>query len=234
MKKSTPSVDFLRYTILVSTHFSAQRLLEILALLLVLMFFVWVYGNRSTDRYDPIVQDATVEQYQVVAFGDSIIEGLGAKPDQDFVSILEDRLNIPILNLGHRGDTTLTATLRLTEVLSHNPEIIILSLGGNDVLQGVDVEQRFRNLDYIISQIKKSDAEIILMGVRTGVWQDPYQQDFIQYAASRNIIFIPNVLEGILFNPLRLSDPVHPNNKGHEIIADRVEPILRALLNDTK
>ena len=78
----------------------------------------------------------------IVAFGDSLVEGRGATPGRDFVSLLARRLNTRIVNAGRSGDTTAAALARLdSDVLSRDPKVVIVLLGGNDYLRRVPTEQ---------------------------------------------------------------------------------------------
>lgn len=207
-----------------------RQLIALFLLVTVLLLGTWAYNSAAKNRAERPEQMVAQTDYTIVAFGDSLIEGLGAQPDKDFVALLEERTGVPILNLGKRGDTTYSALLRVDQVLSHRPEIVVVSLGGNDVLHGIPVERRLENLELLISRVRETQADILLLGVRTGIFSDAHQQSFIDFAEQQEVLYIPDVLEGILFNPGKLFDPVHPNNRGHELIADRVEPYLRLLL----
>lgn len=213
-----------------NTLLSTAKIFSLLAVMLVVLFVIWVTELARSDRYNPVTEFATEETYDVVAFGDSLIEGLGARPGEDFIALLEDRLDISILNLGRRGDTTEEALERIDQVLAFEPKIVLISLGGNDVLHGINIAERLVNLEQIIQTLQTTDADIVMLGVRTGVWKDTYERDVMLFAEQQGVIYIPDVLSGILFNPVRLSDPIHPNSRGHEVLADRIEPVLRTLL----
>src|SRR5206468_2546588 len=78
----------------------------------------------------------------IVAFGDSLVEGHGATPGHDFVSVLSRRLGVPIINAGRSGDTAEAALSRLEQaVLARNPRVVIVLLGGNDFLRRVPREE---------------------------------------------------------------------------------------------
>ena len=85
---------------------------------------------------------------RIIAFGDSLVQGVGASPGHDIVSVLSRRLGVPIVNAGRSGDTTGAALTRLdSAVLSRNPRIVIVLLGGNDMLRRVPRATTFDNLD---------------------------------------------------------------------------------------
>lgn len=209
-----------------------RSLYQILTLLCVLLFISWLYNGAFNRRYIERVYIPADTQYDVVAFGDSLIEGLGAKQSHGFIAMLSSQLNTPILNAGKRGDNTRTALGRVdTDVLRYHPKLVIISLGGNDVLRRIPVSERLYNLHIIVDKIKKSGAKIILLGPQTDGWEDKYQQDIASFAVDEQVIYVPNILEGILFNPKYLFDLIHPNDAGHQLIAGRVEPILRMVLD---
>jgi len=166
----------------------------------------------------------------IVAFGDSLVEGVGSSAGNDFVSVLERELGEPIVNLGVRGDTTTDALLRLDQVLSEDPKIVMVLLGGNDYLQQIPKAETFANLNQIVTTIHDSGAVVILLGVRGGLLRDEYQGDYQDLAQSLDTAYVPNVLDGLFGNSSLMSDAVHPNDAGYQIIADKVEPVLRELL----
>jgi acyl-CoA thioesterase-1 len=167
----------------------------------------------------------------VVAFGDSITAGVGTTGDNDYVERLSDRTGVSIINEGRSGDTTGSALGRLDgAVLSRDPDIVIVFLGGNDLLQSVPVQNRIANITTIVERIRAGGAAVILVGVGNGVL-DPFNGTLPAIAAQTGSTLVPAVLEGILGVSSLMADLIHPNNAGHAIIADRIEPALRAALS---
>jgi acyl-CoA thioesterase-1 len=167
----------------------------------------------------------------VVAFGDSITAGVGTTGDNDYVERLSDRTGVSIINEGRSGDTTGSALGRLDgAVLSRDPDIVIVFLGGNDLLQSVPVQNRIANITSIVERIRAGGAAVILVGVGNGVL-DPFNGTLPAIAAQTGSTLVPAVLEGILGVSSLMADLIHPNNAGHAIIADRIEPALRAALS---
>src|SRR5688572_18360137 len=166
----------------------------------------------------------------VVAFGDSITVGVGTTGDNDFVSRLSNRTGVAIINAGRSGDTTGSALARIdSAVLSRDADIVIVLLGGNDLLQGVPVQQRITNITSIVQQIRADGAAVILVGVGSGAI-DPFEGALAGIASQTSSTFVPAVLDGIFGVSSLMADLIHPNNAGHAIIADRIEPALRAAL----
>lgn len=166
----------------------------------------------------------------VVAFGDSLTAGVGTTGDNDYVSLLSNRTGVAIINAGRPGDTTATALARLDgAVLSRDADIVIVLLGGNDLLQSVPVQQRISNITTIVQRIRAAGAAVILVGLGNGSL-DPFEGALPGIASQTSSTLVPAVLEGIFGVPSLMADLIHPNNAGHAIMADRIEPALRAAL----
>ena len=169
----------------------------------------------------------------VIAFGDSLVEGRGSTNGRDFVSTLSQRLGVTIINAGRSGDTTGAALARLDrDVLAHSPRVVIVVLGGNDYLRHVPVNETFRNLSAIVTKIRDRGAAVVLAGVSVGLLTDPYGARYEALARETSSGLVPDILGGLMGRSDRMSDAIHPNNAGYEIIADRIAPVLEDLLDD--
>ena len=168
---------------------------------------------------------------RVIAFGDSLVEGVGASPGRDVVSLLSARVGVPIVNAGRSGDTTGTALARLdSAVLSRRPRVVIVVLGGNDFLRRIPHEETFANLDAIVDRIRERGAATILVGLSFGVFTDTYGDRYDDLARRTSSGLVPDILAGILGHPELMADQIHPNDRGYRMMADRIEPALRDLL----
>ena len=198
----------------------------LIGLALIMLVGLWYFAGRKTFYINPSRGEA------VIAFGDSLMVGVGSTPRNDLVSLLSQRLNVPIINAGRSGDTTQDALARLTsDVSSNNPRVVLVLLGGNDVLRHIPKEVTFANLGTIIDRIHAQGAAVILIGVRGKLLLDDYQKEFKKLARTKQVRYIPDVLKGIFGNPSLMSDEIHPNDKGYMQIAERVEPVLRDVLD---
>jgi acyl-CoA thioesterase-1 len=198
-------------------------LIIVLAIVLVLSLFSLV-RLRAKRRIPP-------QERPIIAFGDSLVEGFGVTAGEDFPSVLSSRLGVPIVNAGRSGDTTAMALARLErDVLVKQPRIVIVLLGGNDALQFLPKEETERNLREIVHRIRKSGAEVLLVGIRGGILHDKFEGLFEKIAEEEGARYVPNIMEGIFGHPTLLSDPIHPNAKGYAMMADRIEPVLKDML----
>ena len=127
--------------------------------------------------------------------------------------------------------TTRSAKARLKrDVLQQRPRLVMLLLGGNDILVRIPKKETFRNLGHMIDRIQKQGAQVLLIGVRGGLLADAFEGKFQALAGEKGTHFIPNVLEGILGDPKLMADPLHPNDEGYRIMAERIGPALKSLL----
>jgi acyl-CoA thioesterase-1 len=203
-----------------------MKKLSVIAAVLVglaVIYFTFFGGTQKITNYPSAGTT-------IVAFGDSLVEGVGSTNGNDFVSQLSKKVDVPIVNLGKRGDTTRDARGRLNDVFESNPKIVLLLLGGNDYLQKIPKEETFSNLQFIIESIHESGAIVILLGVRGGVLKDNFKSDFTTLSKKYGTAYVTNVLDGLIGHPDLMFDSIHPNDLGYEIIAERVSPVLNNLL----
>lgn len=176
------------------------------------------------------ILNSELKTARIVAFGDSLVAGVGSSEGNDFASLLSKRINQPIINLGKSGDTTLSALDRIQEVLSEKPTLVIILLGGNDYLRQVPIDTTFKNLGKIIDTVRNNNSEVLLLGVRGGLLKDTYNAKFKSFAKEKNVTFVPNVLDGLIGNKKYMFDTIHPNDAGYVKVADKVEQTLREVL----
>lgn len=169
----------------------------------------------------------------VIAFGDSLVEGIGATPGHDFVSVLSERLGVSIINAGLRGDTTSSALSRLNQdVLARNPRVVIVLLGGNDFLRRIPKAETFENLETIVARIRQSGSSVVLVGVSVGFFAGKYGAEYEDLARRMSTGLVPDILDDIIGHADLMYDGIHPNDRGYQMMADRLEPVLRDLVQE--
>lgn len=166
----------------------------------------------------------------IVAFGDSLIQGVGSTNSNDFVSILSRKIGMPITNLGHSGDTTADGLARISDLDKYNPKIVILLLGGNDYLKKVPITETENNLATIIKNIQNRGAIVLLLGVRGGLINDHFDSMFERLRDQYHTAYVSDVLSGLIADSRYMSDAVHPNDVGYSIITERVYGVIKGLL----
>ena len=166
----------------------------------------------------------------IIAFGDSLTYGFGAGPGEDYPSQLSTMIGTPVLNKGVNAETTENALQRLDrDVLKSNPKIVIVLLGGNDLLNRLPLETTFRNLDTIVERVQDSGALVVLVGLRN-ILGDQYGARYKELAKRRGAVFVPDIMREIISSPKLKSDQVHPNGEGYKIIAERISQALKPYL----
>jgi len=169
-----------------------------------------------------------------IAFGDSLTAGYGAEPGHDYPTLLSRRLGAEIKNFGEYGDTTRTGLDRVESVARLQPRVVLLCLGGNDALQQLPREQTFRNLAAIIDRLQQHGTFVVLIGIRSTTVRDRNASRFKRLAREKGVLYVPNMLGGVLAHPDLMSDYVHPNDQGYEVIARRLEKAVRPLMPKLK
>jgi acyl-CoA thioesterase-1 len=168
----------------------------------------------------PEIRNAQPSGENLICFGDSLTYGTGASEGQDYPSLLSEMLSKPVINAGVPGDTTSTAMRRLDQdVLSHAPRIVFITLGGNDLKNRIPKSTAFENLKIIVGKIQDEGALVVIGGIDIPFWGKGFGEAYENLAEETGSILIPNIYKGIIGNPKLMSDPIHPNAKGYEIMA---------------
>ena len=175
------------------------------------------------------------EQKNILIFGDSITAGYGVDPEQAFPSILQQKidsagLHFKIINGGLSGETSAGGLRRISWVLQRKVDIMILELGGNDGLRGIELQSTRNNLQQIITttQNKYPDIQIIIAGMQVppnlGIeYTNEFVNLYIDLAEENNLPLIPLILNAVGgYAEFMQPDQIHPNAEGHLILAETV------------
>ena len=184
---------------------------------------------------------AQAEPVTIAALGDSLTAGFGLADEQAFPARLEAALaangiEARVVNGGVSGDTTAGGLARLDWVLADDPDLVIVELGANDGLRGLDPAMTYENLDAILERLRAQNIEAVL----TGMFAPPnfgseygaaFNGLFPRLASEHDIVFYPFFLEGVAAQPsLNQADGIHPNAAGIDVIVTGLTPyILTAL-----
>lgn len=204
-----------------------HRIARLLWLPFTLAGFLYGCGGES---YDSIRNLGSAGQ-TIICFGDSLTEGVGSGPGEDYPSVLSQRLGVQVINAGRRGDTTSVALSRLAaDVLEKNPRLVIVMLGGNDFLRQVPLSETKKYLEEIVSRTQDRGAIVVVSGIRLGLFTDEYSPVFEEIAKRRGALYVPEVLKGILSDAKLRNDRIHPNGSGYGLIAERIAEKVKPLL----
>jgi len=180
-------------------------------------------------------------QPRIVAFGDSLTAGLGVGPAESYPAQLQRRLedlgyHYRVVNAGVSGETTAGGVRRVAWVLKSQPTIIILELGANDGLRGLNPEQTQANLERIIQQFQQARVTVVLAGMKLppnyGVeYTKAFEAIYPVVAQKYNLILIPFFLDGIAGSTkLNQADGIHPTAEGYRIIVNKILETVKPLL----
>src|SRR3989344_2024354 len=195
-------------------------------ILVVIIILLTAIGIYYFARNENTITNYPSSGTDIIAFGDSLVEGLGATSGNDFVSLLSRKIGEPIVNLGNAGDTTADGLARISQLDEYNPKVVLLLLGGNDHLKKIPVADTFKNLATLIENIHARGAVVLLLGVRGGLFNDKFDTEFETLRDTYHTAFVSDVLDGLFGNDKYMSDAINPNDIGYGMIADRIYPVL--------
>ncbi|MDR3178181.1 MAG: arylesterase [Campylobacteraceae bacterium] len=186
------------------------------------------FATKSGDKRD-IGLDAVI-----LAFGDSITQGYGAKEGESYPSKLSKLLNMKIINGGISGETSDIGLSRLPDTLAlYKPSIVILCHGGNDILRKRDLQIAKQNLAKMIELIHASGAEVVFVGIPAlkGIGIIDTASFYDELANQYGLIYDDETLEQIIKTPSLKSDQIHPNKDGYTLLAQNMEKLLKKNFN---
>jgi len=219
---------------------AARELLNAFAkpLFLTLWLITLVIGHSSAAVADD-------DRPRIVAFGDSLTAGLGVAAEEAYPARLQRRLDeqrfrYRVINAGVSGDTTAGGLRRVDWVLKSRPDLVILELGGNDGLRGLNLDQTKGNLERIIKRCQDASVTVILAGMKLppnygAEYTKGFEAIYPALAKQYRLTLIPFFLDGVAGSAtLNQADGIHPTSEGYRIIADKVLETMKPLLNGRK
>ena len=202
--------------------------------------------------------DNSPSERPIVCLGDSLTEGFGASTpgevdrSKSYPAFLQSKVTAQVINAGISGDTAAGGLARVDrDVVSKDPQTVIILLGGNDFLQGRPADYTKDDLQAIIDRLRDQDRKIFLASfIGDSAWESnmrgklqgmlpsfidmniidahlsEYKKIFSELASeNRDVVFIPNIWTGVSDD--QMSDPIHPNAEGYSKIADTIYNAMR-------
>lgn len=175
----------------------------------------------------------------IVILGDSLSAGYEMDKEQSWVHLLELRLaeygyTFRILNSSISGDTTQGGLGRLPRLLDrYQPELVIIELGGNDGLRGINPATTRENMEKMISASQSAGARVLLAGIKLPpnygqTYIEEFESIYVDLACRYQAMLVPFFMEGVAFNPeFMQSDGIHPNENGQPTLLDNVWQVLQ-------
>ena len=204
-----------------------------------LIFCVFILGSSL------IAVTGHARELKLLAFGDSLIAGYGLPKKDGFSDQLEAVFNeagtrLKVINAGVSGDTSAGGLSRIDWALGANPDAILLELGANDSLRGIDPAITKMNLQKILTKLQKIETPILFagmiappnMGKEYGL---EFEKVYLELAEANEVIFYRFFLEGVAGVPeLNQEDGIHPNKEGVLKIVKKIAPFVIELLKRVK
>lgn len=164
----------------------------------------------------------------VLAFGDSLTYGTGAREDESYPAQLEQLIGRRVVRAGVPGEVTAKALERLPGALDeHNPKLLLLCIGGNDFLRRLGNAQAERNVRAMVELAQSRGIGVILIGTpEPGLLPSP-PAFYAAIARDAGIAYEEGVITEVLKDASLKSDPIHPNARGYRVIAERLALTLK-------
>ena len=178
----------------------------------------------------------------LLVLGDSLSAGYGMDREKSWVSLLETRLNergysYRVLNSSISGDTSQGGLTRLPRLLErYQPEIVIIELGANDGLRGIDPAVTRANLSDMIARSQASGARVLLAGIRLppnygSAYLQQFESMYADLASEYQALLVPFFMDGVAMEPeLLQADNIHPNEAGQPVLLENVWAVLEPAL----
>lgn len=214
---------------------------RILLALAVLCLLGW--GVKSLMSGGGVSHPPFKGHMRIVMLGDSLTEGKGVAPRMTLPAQLEERLklnghDVEVINQGVSGNTTHDGRQRIAAVLALKPDLLIIALGGNDMLRRIDPRETRDNLDFILTQAKSGGTVILLAGIDAPALFGPvfaakFENAFEDMAEKHDVIFLPDLLEGVMgVSEKNQADVIHPNAAGVATMVDNLAPYVENIIDN--
>ena len=202
------------------------RLSIIVSRPMALLFVLLLAGcGPSEPQVAPLPKNGVI-----LAFGDSLTYGTGAKPQDSYPAVLARLIGRRVIRSGVPGEVSARGLARLPEVLDrHRPKLLILCHGGNDFLRRHRRDGTEANIRAMVELARSRNIDVVLVGVPApGIWITEGAELFARVAKAFGVPYEAETLAGIMTDRSLKSDTVHPNARGYRKLAEAVAALLRA------
>jgi len=202
-------------------------------------FGLGAFGFAVVAVFGPA--SAGAAQIKLLAFGDSLVHGFGLDagatfPEQLETSLRAKGLDVRVINGGNSGDTTAGGRARLDWALADKPDAVLVELGANDGLRGLDPAQTYENLDAILTHLLAEKLPVLLAGMLAprnlgAEYTEEFDAVYPRLARKHGVPLYPFFLDGIALDPsLNQADGIHPNPAGVKVLVERISPQIIDLI----
>ncbi len=208
-----------------------KKRLEMSKLFFLVSFFIYPFLVLSNPN----------DSIKIVFLGNSLTIGYGIKTEKSYPMLMKSKWKkegkkVEVINASISGSTTASGISRLNWQLKGKPNWIFIALGANDGLRGVPVKETSKNLEKMIDLAQKNKISVILAGIKVPPnygkkYEDEFNKIFPDLSKKFDIDLIPFILDGVAGEPtLNQDDGIHPNEKGHEVMAQKIKKQLDKIL----
>jgi acyl-CoA hydrolase len=173
---------------------------------------------------------------KVLALGDSLTAPHGVKPGEDWPTLLGQKTGWVVINAGISGNTSAQALERLPALLDeHQPQLVLVSLGGNDMLRKLSQAQTVANLGRMLDLARTSGAKVVLLAtpkpsIAGAVFNSLSPAEFYaEVAKERKVPLIADALPEVLSDTALKGDQLHPNAAGHALLGEKIHEELKKI-----
>ena len=200
-----------------------------------LLFILFLFSNCSKE-------DSKIKLNSILLFGDSLMSGYGLREEDHLSNILEENFKaegykIVVHSESVSGDTTSDGLNRIENIFSDKSyDLIIIGLGANDMLRGIDPNLTKKNLENIIEIIQEKKINILLTGIvasptRGLAYKNKFDQIYPELKKKYELHFMPFLLKDVALKPqYNQSDGIHPNSEGILLISNNLKEIILDLM----
>ncbi|MFY8300948.1 arylesterase [Pseudoalteromonas sp. SS15] len=191
--------------------------------ILSLLFIFFLTGCSDAPKL------TRLQQHDVIlAFGDSLTQGVGVSKQHSYPSVLESLSGVKVINAGVSGETTNEGLNRFADVIEqHAPSIVILLEGGNDILQNKNLDETQANLNDMIGIAQSYGVEVVLIGVPQKSLFSSSAPLYQALADKHHIVFEPSLIAKLMKKPSMKSDYIHFNRAGYAAMAESIHQLLK-------
>jgi len=192
----------------------------------IITIVIFNFFDNSNKEFDGVIM--LPMDTKIVAFGDSITYGYGVSDEQNYPSQLSRLLQETVINAGVNGETTSEGLRRLPSVLEeHQPKILIIIHGGNDILRRQSLDRAKENIIQMIKLARKQNIHVVLVGVpRVEILALKTDKIYHEIARELNVPLDDSSLERILGDSSLKIDHIHPNAEGYTILANSLAELI--------
>jgi acyl-CoA thioesterase I len=189
-----------------------------------LFLCLFLFGCTSTQPTLSQLPDNAV----ILAFGDSLTSGVGAPAGSSYPEVLETLIHRKVIKSGISGEVSGEGLIRLPGELSvHKPKLVLLCMGGNDILRKLDSEKTAQNIIRMVQMIRDSGAEVVLMGVPVPGLMLSTASFYKKISKDMGVPLEKSLLADILADNKLKADAIHPNGEGYRLLAEGIAAFLR-------